>query len=378
MKWRPVVSSQFLKLWELVALSVFFLVMLFVIFSKGRLERYVADEKDKNPQFALIYLRELDRIRPSPEFKLMIAKTSLQLGHYEDAERYIKEIDYTALKEEDLIDLYFILKRLYFDTKNKDYYAYAQKVLKALQTSSSLKTLELVYREAIDMAMPSLALSSSLRISSLKKNKDILWLERTYKHALELKNYTLAKRYLEYLIEEDKARRAYWLREYYNLAMAMEDTKLALEVLINLYTIEPAERERIKQSIAWLLLKSSQNPELLLKEYMMKHPYQEMYYMDILATLYRAKKAYKKAFEVYSVLYEKVKDPREKALIYKNIIGLLLEAKDYNTLKDFIERNYVNHLDNLELLKLTLRASLATGDPSFAYKIAKDIAGRIK
>jgi len=160
--------------------------------------------------------------------------------------------------------------------------------------------------------------------------------------------------------------------------MAMEDTKLALEVLINLYTIEPAERERIKQSIAWLLLKSSQNPELLLKEYMMKHPYQEMYYMDILATLYRAKKAYKKAFEVYSVLYEKVKDPREKALIYKNIIGLLLEAKDYNTLKDFIERNYVNHLDNLELLKLTLRASLATGDPSFAYKIAKDIAGRIK
>ncbi|RMH07432.1 MAG: hypothetical protein D6699_01500, partial [Aquificota bacterium] len=74
--------------------------MLFVIFPKGRLERYVADEKDKNPQLALIYLRELDRIRPSPEFKLMIAKTSLQLGHYEDAERYIKEIDYTALKEE--------------------------------------------------------------------------------------------------------------------------------------------------------------------------------------------------------------------------------------------------------------------------------------
>ncbi|MFN7065245.1 MAG: hypothetical protein ACK4OF_03765 [Aquificaceae bacterium] len=94
--------------------------------------------------------------------------------------------------------------------------------------------------------------------------------------------------------------------------------------------------------------------------------------------IYRFKKEYSKAFSIYKLLYDRAQDHRKKASLYREIIILLLEGEDYSNLKAFIKENYANHLYDTELLKLTLRASLATGDPEFAYMISKDIARLIR
>lgn len=382
MKWKPVVNSKFIRLYEIVLLVIFFSVMLVVIFPKGRLEKYIKEEKNVNPQLAIIYIEALEKIKPNSDIRVIKALAYVNMGKFEEAYKAVEGLLNNSLDENSLVQLYLILKRLYFATHKEEekaqIYKDMEKALGSLSNTSDLKRLEWLYQEAVSMAFHEMALDTLVRINIITKNRDVFWLEKAYKHSLELKKYNLAVRYLDYLLAADKEREALWLKEYYKLALAMDDPNLALEVLVGLYNLDVPEREKIKKDIAWLLLKTNRDPEVFFKRYIEEHPAKAGEYLEIIANAYKAKRNFYRAYQVYSNLYNRTQNLREKDRLYKEILSLLLEAKDYNNLKTFIRDNYTNHLHNTELMKLTLKASLATGDPDFAYSISKQIARRVE
>ncbi len=378
MKWKPVVNSQFLKLYEIALIVIFFSVMLVVIFPKGRLEKYIKEEKNVNPRLAIIYIEALEKLKPTPEIRIMKALAYLSIGDFDKAYRSVEGLVNAPLEENSLEQLYFILKRFYFTTQRQEQKVLIQKdmekALRELSKTDNLKKLEFVYKEAVSMAFHRIALDASVRINTLTKNQDVFWLEKAYKHSFELKEYALAVRYLEYLLKTDKEKGSLWLREYYRLALAMDDPNLALDILVNLYNLDFSDKEKLRKDIAWLILKTNKDPEAYFKRYIQENPSKELDYLEIAAGAYKAKRDFYKAYQVYKELYTKTQNQSRKEALYKDILLLLLEAKDYSNLKEFIKNNYTKHLYNVELMKLTLRASLATGDPGFAYGVAKNIA----
>ncbi|MEJ5173210.1 MAG: hypothetical protein WHT47_05800 [Hydrogenothermaceae bacterium] len=373
--WKPTVQGKFVSNGEIFLFSFMVILIMILLFPKGKLEKLVLEYKDSNIELANIYLENLIKINPDQQLKLLLAQRYFEIGNYKRSEEILSELEKSGLKSEVAFLRYEKLKFLYFssqDEKEKSVYLkkMEQLLYESYRESSDLTILEKIFKESLSMNMPHLALEVAKKISKLKSDKDLKWLETVYKLSLQIEDYKAAVEYLSILKELDRERYGYWLMEHYKVSIAIKDHKTAMKDAIEILNLNPTDT--VKKDIVFLLSKE-ENPENVVNQLIDRYPSQKLFLLTSLAETYKVKKEFSKAYHLYLQLFNSSKDFEIRKKLFIEAINILLASKDYESMKQFISENYAEFLKDKETAKFVLKSALATGDPKFAYNIALDI-----
>lgn len=381
--WKPTVNSKFIDNKEIILFTIFVVILLFLLYPKGKLEKLILDYKDSNIDLANIYLDNIIRINPDPSLKLLLAKRYLSIGEKEKAETLLKELENTPLKDEVLFIRYENLKYLYFSSKDQQ-----QKIAiinnirnileQTIQQSNRYEILAKVYKETVSMNLPDLSLKTAIKINIITNKNNKEWLKNAYNLALQLKEYNTALEYLKILKNVDKENYIMWLKEEYKLAIFINDYDTAFDTALILVQLEPVNEEKYKQDIIYILSKSKIDYKQLIYRYISKYPQKREFLYEILSQMYILNKDYQSAYDLYMELYRQSKDLSKKKELFKNIVNLLLLSKDYDRLRKFLDENYSQFIYQPDMAKFILKSALATSDINLAHKIATDIKEVIK
>lgn len=372
--WKPIVKSKLTDNKELTIFIIFVVSVMVLLYPKGKIENLILNYKDYNIDLGNIYLENLTRINKDPNLRLLLAQRYAQIGNIKRSEEILRELENTELRDKVLMVRYERLKFLYFSTEDpetkKMYKQSMREMLEHLhKISYDLRELEKIHTESISMGLIDVALKTSIKISKLKDDEDIHWLKIVYKNALATENYQVALKYCALLKAKDRENYLFWLREEYRIASGLKEYTTALEDALQLLILEGGEK--YKKDIVYLLSKS-QSTEVIF-QYIDKYPDRKYILSEILADFYVLNKDYKNAFSLYASIYVAEKNKINRRKLFKKIVTLLLSSRQYEEVKMFIGENYREHIEDIEMAKFILSSSLATGDPDFSYKIAKDI-----
>lgn len=381
--WKPVVRSKFVEIKELILFSAVVISLFYFLYPKGSLEKLILNYKDSNLELANIYLENLVSINPDPNLKLLLAQRYSQIGDFQKAEKLLEELEKTELRDKAMFLRYERLKTLYFSTQNPDSKSQYYRKIKALleeilSISNDIKVLESLYRESVSMDFPDLSLKVAKKLSQIKDDREVYWLKIVYKHAVGLKDYETALHYADVLARVDKDNHQYWLEEHYRIAIAAGKYDLAIKDIMELAYTNKDRKGKFKKDMVWLLAKDYPDYERIIYLYMEKYPEERKFLEDVLVQVYQAKKEYEKAYRLYLKLFNEAKSEKEKKELFVKITDTLLAQGNYDELKIFLQNNYKPYISDPVMAKLILKSALATGDPKFAYTIAKDIKEAIR
>lgn len=381
--WKPTVNSKFVDNKEIILFTIFVVILLFLLFPKGKLEKLILDYKDSNIDLANIYLDNIIRINPDPSLKLLLAKRYLSIGEKEKAETLLKELENTPLKDEVLFIRYENLKYLYFSSKDQqqkiDIINDIRKILgQIIKQSNNYETLVKVYKETVSMNLPDLSLKTAIKINIVTNKNNKEWLKNAYNVALQLKEYNTAIEYLKILKNVDKENYIMWLKEEYKLAIFINDYYTAFDTVLILVQLEPVNEEKYKQDMVYILSKSKIDYKQAIDIYISKYPQKREFLYEILSQMYILNKDYQSAYNLYMELYRQSKGLSKKKELFKNIVNLLLLSKDYDRLRKFLDENYSQFIYQPDMAKFILKSALATSDINLAHRIATDIKEAIK
>ncbi|MCX7738323.1 MAG: hypothetical protein N2Z80_02755 [Hydrogenothermaceae bacterium] len=372
--WKPTVRSKFTDNRELTVFIILVVSVMILLYPKGKIENLILNYKDYNIDLGNIYLENLTRINRDPNLRLLLAQRYAQIGDIKRSEEILRELENTELRDKVLMVRYERLKFMYFSTEDSEskkmYKQSMREMLEHLyRISYDLRVLEKIHTESISMGLVDVALKTSIKISKLKDDENVHWLKVVYKNALATENYQVALKYCDLLKVKDRENYLFWLKEEYRIASGLKEYITALEDALKLLILESGEK--YKKDIVYLLSKS-QSTEVIF-QYIDKYPNRKYTLFEILADFYILNKDYKNAFSLYVSIYVAEKNKINRRNLFKKIVTLLLGSRRYEEVKMFIGENYREHIQDIEMAKFILSSSLATGDPDFSYKIAKDI-----
>ena len=332
-KSRYYVLIDFISYKEILLFFLFFVLLMIVLFPKGRLEELLSSEEETNIDLSKKYLEALIRTKSPEHLRKTLLSKFARIGN----EKEVRKVIETVKKENPKLALeveYNLLKREYFLQKgNKESVRREiKKVLTALiLLEDNPKELEKWFRESVSMNFPDLAYKASKKLAYLTKTP--MWYEKAFLYAIYSGNYDDAKRYIG---KFKPSKRETYLPLYYFL---IQDHKYkeALNLLEEYIRKYPEERERVERELMIVYFLSGN---------------------------------IKKGEKILNKLIQKGK---EKKVIIITSIRKLMEIGAYQEVKRMI-KNYL-HLfrGDKKLLTELLKLSLQTGDPRFAAQIAEEI-----
>lgn len=349
--WKPIVKAKLIDNKEIVAFTMIFFFMSYILFPKGKIERLILEE-DSNINLSNIYLKQLIKLNPDLNLKILMIERFIRLGKYDEALDYIKELElYPSedIKAKAVFSKYLILKTKYFSNQfsKEDKEKIRQEMKEILRSSykksSDLNLLEKIFKESLSMAFPDLALEVSLKINSIKP-EDLYWLKESYKQSLATENYSITLNILRKLIIKDEKNKIFWLQKFYDISLMLKDYD---EVLWSLNYFKVLDKKN------------------------------ENFYNKKILDLYLIKKDYLKALNYCLLLLEKEKNLNNKKEYFKRALEIAMYIKKYDIVKETIRKNYKNFLQDKEMIKFILKSALATGDPKFAHEIALAIKDEV-
>ena len=206
---KSIAQTEIFTNWELLTFLALFIVLGYVFFPKGKIEKFLSSPEDTNYELSRIYLEKLLKISPTPQLLSILIEREIGLGNYRDALKTLdkyREVFIKTGKEEEYLKLrYKILKKLYFfkrdKSERKKIKLEMERILEKIAEKGALKDKEFVYREAVSMDMPKLALKTSEEIALQTGEK--IWYRRALKLALALKKWNEALKIVNQIAEED-------------------------------------------------------------------------------------------------------------------------------------------------------------------------------
>lgn len=206
---KSIAQTEIFTNWELLTFLALFIVLGYVFFPKGKIEKFLSSPEDTNYELSRIYLEKLLKISSNPKLVFILVEREIGLGDYKIALKTLdkyREVFMKTEKEEEYLKLrYKILKKLYFSkidkTKREKIKLEMEEVLEKIAEKGTLKDKEFVYREAISMDMPKLALKTSEEIAV--QTGKIVWYRRALKLALALKKWNEALKIVNQIAEKD-------------------------------------------------------------------------------------------------------------------------------------------------------------------------------
>ncbi len=349
--WKPTVKAKFIDNKEIAVFVIIFFLIAYILFPKGKIERFILEE-DSNINLSNIYLKQLIKLNPDPNLKILMVERLIKLGKYDEVLDYIKELELYPeenIKAKAFFSKYLILKTKYFsDQFSEEDKEKIRQEMKEILKSSYRKSLDLnfleeIFKESLSMAFPDIALEVSLKINSIKP-ENLHWLEESYKQSLATENYSIALNILRKLIMKDEKDKVFWLQKFYNISLMLKDYDEAL------------------WSLNYLKVLDKNN---------------EVSYNKKILDLYLIRRDYIKAMDYCLFLLEKERNFNKKKEYFKKTLEIAMYSKNYRLVKETIRKNYKNFLQDREMVKFILKSALATGDPKFAHEIALEIKNEV-
>lgn len=334
--WKPSVRSKFFTVRELILYSIVFIGVCIIIYPGRKIERYILTPERRNIELSIIYTRNILRIWDNPVLRVHLVDNLIQAGMLEDAEEEARKLMGTPYEDRAYFALYKIEKFRYFAKGSSRIDLMQEYLTKALRASKDKKFILEIYKEAVLMNIPYVAMVSA---------------EELYK------------------LEED----IFWLREAYRYAVGLGHIERALNYAIELYKKDIKQREKYKQDLAYMLLNSKEG-KLLLEKY--KDIMGESLYAEILIRMEPrmvTSAQMENLLEKYMELFMTTKDYNERRKLFINIVQMYLWKGDYEGAKAFIDKYYGEFINDKEMALFILKSALATGDTFFAQKIAQNI-----
>lgn len=331
---KSIAQTEIFTNWELLTFLALFMVLGYIFFPKGKIEKLLSSPKDTNYELSKIYLEKLLKIEPKPQLIFLLVEREAGLGHYKEALRILdryrrfllksgKERAYLKLK-------YTLLKRLYFSEKSKEdknrLKTEIEKVLEELLSKGTLKDKKFVYREALNMDMPEVALKAAEEIALETGEKD--WYKRSLNLAVALKNWKEALQIVNLMAEKDPK----FLKEGLLISQASEDRK---------------SFERFAQKLI-------ESGKFSLKDL------QSVVYFEL------SQKNYKEAEKFCS---EAIKRKRDRRTV-KFCLNVALWTKDYRRVREIIKENLNRFRNDKEMLEEFLRVARMANDSKLQLEVA--------
>lgn len=334
--WKPVAKSRFFSVRELVIYFFIFLGVCLLVYPKARIERYISLPESRNLDLSIIYARNLLRASDLPVFRVYLVESLIQAGMIKGAEEETTRLLGTTYEDRGYFALYKMEKSRYFAGRSSGTDLMQDYLIKALRASEDKELILEIYREAVLMNLPYVAMLSSEKLYRLEEN--ISWLKEAYKYALGLGN-----------------------------------TEMALKYAIELYKKDVNQREKYKEDMAYLLLKSEEG-KLLLEKY--KAMMGELLYAEVLARIEPSMLTPVQVGEVmeeYMKLFMTTQDYEERKQLFMKIVQMYLWKENYAGAKAFIAKHYGPFIRDKEVALFILKSALAIGDTFFTQRMALEV-----
>jgi tetratricopeptide (TPR) repeat protein len=238
-------EKKVITFWELLGIVVLFLGILYILFPKGTLEKYVLSET-KNYELAVKYLETLTKAYPDlKEFQIVLLRFYIKSGNLEKAAQKLEQLEINYKNDFEFnLTAYNLYKNFYFKTKNKIYLEKAKLYLtKILKISPNLKTYEFAYKESTQMSFQDIRFKILKKLINLKPSKE--YLLELYNLSIYYKDYKTAEYALNKLYQMDKNYK--WLEKKAELYLYVKkDINKAVDIYLQLFKITKKSKYFLK------------------------------------------------------------------------------------------------------------------------------------
>ena len=332
---RFFVLSDFITYKEILLFFLFFILLMVVLFPRGRLEELLASPEETNLDLSKKYLEALIRAKSPEHLKETLLRKFARVGSEEEVRKVIqiikRENPTLAFEVE-----YDLLKRKYF-SQQRDKEKLRREIKKVLTALILLEdepeALERWFRESVSMNFPELAYLSARKLANITNSQR--WREEAFLYAIYSGKPQEAKQFVGTFKPTKKE--SYIPLYYYLLEKhRYRDALKLLEEYIKKY---PDEKERVKRElmIAYFLSGRIAEGEKILRELVQG------------------------------------KGEKERKNLILTSVKKLMEVGAYEEAKSMIWRYLKLFKDDKKLLTELLKLSLQTGDPKFAARVAEEI-----
>ncbi|SNR62570.1 hypothetical protein SAMN06265340_101279 [Desulfurobacterium atlanticum] len=265
--WKQIASVKVFSNIEIFVFILLLVILAVLLFPEKEISSLLKTENG-NPDLSLskTYIKTLLKIEKNPELMILLIKSDIKAGNYEEALKLIEELEKSKKisKKEIAYMKLEIYERMFFAEKNRKRKEALKKELKnlikylALSEFSSLN-LEKLYKKALSFNFHDIA----LLISSKKADESKIWLERAYKTAITLKKYDDAFKYLDRLIEtSERTRKIKYIKEAFNLSVSIGDYSRGYKYANDLLSFDALSTDDVKKIIDMALFEKDYNTAL--------------------------------------------------------------------------------------------------------------------
>ncbi len=335
---RRYVLIEGFSLRDVLSFLLLFLVLLVVLFPKGRLEELILKGEETNVDLTEKYIEALLKLKLPPEVKTALLRKYILEGEEKKVEELLARLKEESPERAYELE-YLYLKRKFFSRRG-DPEEVLGRIRKALSymilRAGKREKLLWLYREALSFGFTDLAYLAAYRLA--KVTGEERWYEVAFLHAWQLGKF----------------------REAGKLVGKFTPTRKETLLLLYLYYYQKRDYGRALTYLNLYLSKERGKKEL---------------YADLVALYFATGQEEKARSLLSSLLRETSRKEKEEFLL--RVMRKLLGLGAYSVLKEFIERYALKFEGDKKFYEELVRAAMATGDPNFAADVAEEVARKL-
>lgn len=247
-------KKKIITWWELAGIFLLFSLILYILFPKGKLERYIIAET-KNYDLAIRYLETLISSYPDlEEFQISLLKFYIKKGYLKKAVNLIERMNKKKYRENISFNktAYNLYIDLYSETKNEYYLNKAKSYLEnLLNISNSTKVYEFVYKESLKFNFPHIRFRVLKLLVKAKLSQDTL--KELFNLSIYFKDYKTAIWTIDKLYQINKSIK--WLEKKADIYLYVKkDINKAVSIYIKLLNMTKNKKLQTKYFLKALFI----------------------------------------------------------------------------------------------------------------------------
>ena len=332
---KSLVLEDSFTLKAIFAFVLISVILMVLLFPKGRIERIILESEEVNPHLTKRYILALLNIDPPSDLKFALLKRYALLSNREEIERIKNILDNET---QFLYTKYYFLKRKYFEG-NKHLKKEIKKTLaEFVKLETDKKMLEEIFEESVNMNLPQIAFNVAKKLA--EETKEDLWKERAFIYA----------------VYSGKT------REARKLSYAFKPSNKNTWLLLYAFEKERGKYKRAHQ---------------LLRKYISLYPEEKNKLLEELMATSFIVGNHEEGGKILNHILKGRNHAKRKRVISKALMKIKASGNT-KALKEFIRACLPFVPSDSALIKEIVKSALETGDPVFASDVSQILSEKIK